>query len=129
MYIGNLILLILNLPLIPYIAKILTIPRSYLIPFILFFTLMGSYIGQNNSTELIILVILGVVATFLRFASFPLAPLLIGFILGPMLEDNFSRATKIYDGIGFVWERPMTSILLIISILMILVPIIKSKKN
>ena len=129
MYIGNLILLILNLPLIPYIAKILTVPRSYLIPFILFFTLMGSYIGQNNSTELIILVILGVVATFLRFASFPLAPLLIGFILGPMLEDNFSRATKIYDGIGFVWERPMTSMLLIISILMILVPIIKSKKN
>ena len=90
---------------------------------------MGSYIGQNNPTELIILVILGVVATFLRFASFPLAPLLIGFILGPMLEDNFSRATKIYDGIGFVWERPMTSILLIISIKMILVPIIKSKKN
>jgi len=88
---------------------------------------MGSYIGQNNPTELIILVILGVVATFLRFASFPLAPLLIGFILGPMLEDNFSRATQIYDGIGFVWERPMTSILLIISILMILVPIIKSK--
>ena len=127
MYIGNLILLILNLPLIPYIAKILTVPRSYLIPFILFFTLMGSYIGQNNPTELIILVILGVVATFLRFASFPLAPLLIGFILGPMLEDNFSRATQIYDGIGFVWERPMTSILLIISILMILVPIIKTK--
>lgn len=127
MYIGNLILLILNLPLIPYIAKILTVPRSYLIPFILFFTLMGSYIGQNNPTELLILVILGVVATFLRFSSFPLAPLLIGFILGPMLEDNFSRATQIYDGISFIWERPMTTILLIISILMIFIPIIKSK--
>ena len=127
MYIGNLILLILNLPLIPYIAKILTVPRSYLIPFILFFTLMGSYIGQNNPTELLILVILGVVATFLRFASFPLAPLLIGFILGPMLEDNFSRATQIYDGISFIWERPMTTILLIVSILMIFIPIIKSK--
>ena len=127
MYIGNLILLILNLPLIPYIAKILTVPRSYLIPFILFFTLMGSYIGQNNPTELLILVILGVVATFLRFASFPLAPLLIGFILGPMLEDNFSRATQIYDGISFIWERPMTTILLIISILMIFIPIINSK--
>ena len=75
----------------------------------------------------LILVILGVVATFLRFASFPLAPLLIGFILGPMLEDNFSRATQIYDGISFIWERPMTTILLIISILMIFIPIIKSK--
>ena len=85
------------------------------------------YIGQNNPTELLILVILGVAATFLRFASFPLAPLLIGFILGPMLEDNFSRATQIYDGISFIWERPMTTILLIVSILMIFIPIIKSK--
>ena len=48
MYLGIIVLLILNLPLIPYIAKLLTIPRNYLIPFILFFTLMGSYIGQNN---------------------------------------------------------------------------------
>ena len=55
MYVGNVILLILNLPLIPYIAKVLTIPRNYLIPFILFFTLMGAYIGQNNATELLIL--------------------------------------------------------------------------
>ena len=81
MYIGNVVLLILNLPLIPYIAKVLTIPRTFLIPFILFFTLMGSYIGQNNSTELLILVGLGVCATIMRFANYPMAPLLIGFIL------------------------------------------------
>ena len=90
MYLGNLILFILNLPLIPYIAKILAVPRTYLIPFILFFTLMGSYIGQNNATELLILVGLGVYATIIRFADYPLAPLLIGFILGGMLEDNFA---------------------------------------
>ena len=127
MYIGNLILLALNLPLIPYIAKILTIPRTYLIPFILFFTLMGAYIGQNNATELLILIIFGVIATILRFASYPLAPLLIGFILGPMLEDNFSRATQLYDGISFIWERPMTLVMLIISLLMIILPSIKSR--
>ena len=75
MYIGNVILLILNLPLIPYIAKILTIPRTFLIPFILFFTLMGAYIGQNNPTELLILVGLGIIATILRIALYPLAPL------------------------------------------------------
>src|SRR6056297_1646630 len=108
MYIGNLVLLVLNLPLIPYIAKILAIPRAYLIPFILFFTLMGSYIGQNNSTELLILVGLGIMATILRFADYPLAPLLIGFILGRMLEDNFARSMQLYNGIGFVFERPMT---------------------
>ena len=56
MYLGNVVLLILNLPLIPYIAKVLAVPRTYLIPFILFFTLMGAYIGQNNETELLLLV-------------------------------------------------------------------------
>ena len=77
MYIGNIVLLVLNLPLIPYIAKILTIPRNFLIPYILFFTLMGAYIGQNNATELLILIGFGVCATALKFADYPLAPLLI----------------------------------------------------
>ncbi len=126
MYIGNVVLLILNLPLIPYIAKILTVPRNYLIPFILFFTLMGAYIGQNNPTELLLLVGFGVIATILRLASYPLAPLLIGFILGPMLENNFARATQLYDGIGFIWERPMTMGLLIIALLMIILPAFQS---
>ena len=128
MYIGNIVLLVLNLPLIPYIAKVLTIPRTFLIPFILFFTLMGAYIGQNNATELLFLVGLGVAATILRFASFPLAPLLIGFILGPMLEDNFSRATQLYDGVGFIWQRPMTAILLSAAMLLIVLPALKSRK-
>ena len=71
MYIGNLILLILNLPLIPYIAKVLSVPRNFLIPFIMFFTLMGAYIGQNNATELLLLVGFGVFATALKFADYP----------------------------------------------------------
>ena len=102
MYLGNIVLLILNLPLIPYIAKLLPVPRNYLIPFILFFTLMGAYIGQNNETELLLLIFLGFAATILKFADYPLAPLLIGFILGSMLENNFARAMNIYDGFGFV---------------------------
>ncbi len=128
MYIGNLVLLVLNLPLIPYIAKVLAIPRNYLIPFILFFTLMGSYIGQNNATELLILVGLGVCATVLRFADYPLAPLLIGFILGRMLEDNFSRSMQLYDGIGFILERPMTLGLLVIAALLVLVPSYRARR-
>ncbi|MBF9042830.1 tripartite tricarboxylate transporter permease [Rhodobacterales bacterium HKCCE4037] len=122
MYIGNLVLLILNLPLIPYIAKILAVPRNYLIPFILFFTLMGSYIGQNNSTELLILVGFGVCATILRFANYPLAPLLIGFILGTMLEDNFARAMQLYRGFGFLLERPMTLALLALAAILVVLP-------
>ncbi len=76
MYIGNFVLLILNLPLIPYIAKLLTIPRNYLIPFILFFTMIGAYIGQNNATELLILVGLGVGAiggVIAQYINMPLA--------------------------------------------------------
>ena len=122
MYIGNVVLLILNLPLIPYIAKILMVPRTYLIPFILFFTLMGAYIGQNNATELLILVGLGVLGTILRFADFPLPPLLIGFILGQMMEDNFSRSANIADGVSFLWERPMTFGMLLFAVLLILLP-------
>ena len=122
MYIGNLVLLVLNLPLIPYIAKVLSVPRNYLIPFIMFFTLMGAYIGQNNATELLLLVGFGIFATALKFANYPLAPLLIGFILGGMLEDNFSRSMQLYDGISFIWERPMTLMLLIIAAILIILP-------
>ncbi len=122
MYIGNVILLILNLPLIPYIAKVLAVPRNYLIPFILFFTMMGAYIGQNNATELLILVGFGICATILRFADYPLAPLLIGFILGRMLEDNFARSMQLYDGIGFIIERPMTMGLLAVAVLLVVLP-------
>ncbi|OIQ38482.1 MAG: tripartite tricarboxylate transporter TctA [Roseobacter sp. MedPE-SWde] len=128
MFIGNLVLLILNLPLIPYIAKVLTIPRNYLIPFILFFTLMGAYIGQNNATELLLLVGFGICATALRFADYPLAPLLIGFILGGMLEDNFARSMQLYDGIAFIWERPMTLGLLATAALLIVLPSYRNRR-
>jgi putative tricarboxylic transport membrane protein len=128
MYIGNLVLLVLNLPLIPYIAKILAIPRNYLIPFILFFTLMGSYIGQNNSTELLILVAFGLCATILRFADYPLAPLLIGFILGTMMENNFARAMQLYHGFNFLLERPMTLGLLTLAAVLVVLPSFRSMR-
>ncbi|SCZ67356.1 putative tricarboxylic transport membrane protein [Epibacterium ulvae] len=127
MFIGNLVLLILNLPLIPYIAKVLAVPRNYLIPFILFFTLMGAYIGQNNATELLILVGFGIAATALKFADYPLAPLLIGFILGGMMEDNFARSMQLYDGIAFIWERPMTLALLVIAAGLVILPSLRAR--
>lgn len=128
MYIGNVVLLVLNLPLIPYIAKLLTVPRNYLIPFILFFTMIGAYIGQNNATELLILVGMGVFATVLRFADYPLAPLLIGFILGGMLENNFARAVNLTDGVAFMYERPMTLALLLIGATLIFLPAYRRRR-
>ena len=128
MYLGNVVLLILNLPLIPYIAKVLSVPRNYLIPFILFFTLMGAYIGQNNATELLILTGMGVIATALRMAGYPLAPVLIGFILGSMLEDNFARSMQLYDGPAFIIERPMTLALLAIAVILIILPSLRARR-
>ena len=128
MYFGNVVLLILNLPLIPYIAKLLLVPKNYLVPFILFFTLMGAYIGQNNATELFMLVGFGVCATILRFADFPLPPLLIGFILGQMMEDNLSRAVNLSDGVSFLWERPMTLGLILIAAGFIVLPAYRRRR-
>ena len=128
MYIGTFVLLVLSLPLIPYISKVLAVPRTFLLPSIFFFTMMGVYIGQNNATEIFVLICLGVASTFLRFGNYPLAPLLIGFILEPMLEDNFSRAVQIYDGVGFLWERPLTAILFVVAFLLIAVPVFQSRR-
>ena len=128
MFIGNLVLLVLNLPLIPYIAKLLAIPRNYLIPFILFFTLMGAYIGQNNATELLILVGFGICGIALKFANYPLPPLLIGFILGGMMEDNFSRSMQLYGGVSFIFERPMTLGLLVLAAGLIILPVVRARR-
>lgn len=122
MYIGNVILLVLNLPLIPYIARLLAAPRNYLVPMILFFSLMGAYIGQNNATELLVMVALSVVAVILRFTGFPLAPLVIGFILGGMLENNLGRSIQKAGGFDFIWERPMTLGLLLFALFLLFAP-------
>jgi len=129
MYVGNVILLVLNLPLIPYIAKLLAVPRNYLIPFILFFAMSGVYIGQNNATELLLLIGLGVFATIMRFADYPLAPLLIGFILGQMMEDNFGRAMRNADGLSFIWERPMTLGLLLLALVLVFLPAWRARRT
>ena len=127
MYIGNLVLLMLNLPLIPYIARLLAVPRNYLVPFVLFFALIGSYIGQNNPTELLIMIGLGVLATVFRFTGFPLPPLIIGFILGGMMEDNLGRAIRRSGGLEFLWERPMTLGLVILALVLLVAPFLVDK--
>ena len=101
---------------------ILTIfyPSTYLIPFILFFTLIGVYIEQNNVAELLILIGIDVMACLFRVEGYPLAPLLIGFIVGRMLENDFSRSMQLYDGISFLWQRSMMVALLMIAIILVL---------
>ncbi|MCG8355038.1 MAG: tripartite tricarboxylate transporter permease, partial [Kiloniellales bacterium] len=125
MYIGNVILLILNLPLIPYIARILAIPSNVLIPLIMFFSLIGVYFVSFNTFDIHLMVIFAVAALTLRLLDFPMAPMLLGFILGGMMEENLRRALIINnDSWSFLWERGLTLSILIIAALVLIVPIV-----
>jgi len=124
MYIGNVILLILNLPLIPYIARILAIPGTILTPLIVFFSLIGVYFISFNTFDIHMMVLFSVAAVGLRFLSFPMAPMLLGFILGGMMEENLRRALLINnDSWSFLWERPLTLSILSIAFVILVLPI------
>ncbi len=123
MYFGNLVLLILNLPLIPYISKLLTIPRPILIPLILFFSITGVYLVSFNSFDIHMMALITVIAIFLKLLEFPMAPMLLGFILGGLMETNLSRALVISDGsFDFLWQRPLTLSILVIAVIILCLP-------
>ncbi len=135
MYIGNLVLLVLNLPLIPYIAKLLTMPKQLLLPLIIFFSLIGVYLVTFNNFDIYMMTIFAVIALFLRIINYPMAPMILGFILGGMMEDNLRRALTISDGsLSFLWERPITLSILSLTVVMLFVPLfskyfVKMKKK
>ncbi|SEQ02096.1 putative tricarboxylic transport membrane protein [Amphritea atlantica] len=123
MYFGNLVLLILNLPLIPYISKLLVIPRPILIPMILFFSITGVYLVSFNTFDIQMMVVITVIAIFLKLLEFPMAPMLLGYILGGLMETNLSRALVISDGsLAFLWERPLTLAIISIAVIVLVVP-------
>ncbi len=124
MYLGNVVLLILNLPLIPYLAKVLQVPRPVLIPMVLLFSLIGVYLVSFNTMDIYVMVLVALVAIGLRLLDFPMAPMLLGFILGGMLEDNLRRALVINDGsLSFLWERPITLGFTLVTLVMLLLPL------
>ena len=117
MYLGNIILLILNLPLIPYIARLLAAPRRFLLPLIFFFSLAGVYLLSRNPFDIYLMAGIALTATVLRLADYPMAPLLLGFVLGGMMEDNLRRSLALSDGSwSFLWDRPLTLTILILAI-------------
>ncbi len=127
MYFGNLVLLILNLPLIPYISRLLAIPRPILIPLILFFSITGVYLVSFNTFDIHMMVIITVMAIGLKLLNFPMAPMLLGFILGGILENNLSRALTLSDGsFSFLWERPLTLSICLITLGLLLMPIVRN---
>lgn len=127
MYLGNVFLLILNLPLIPYFARLLAIPRNFMVPMILFFSLMGVYLVTFNDFDILMMVLFCIAAMALRLMNYPMAPLLLGFILGGLMEDNLRRALLIYnDSISFMWERPLTLGINLATLFILFLPMVRS---
>ncbi len=127
MWLGNVVLLMLNLPLIPYIARLLLIPRAYLLPVILLFSLTGVYFVSFNTFDMQLMVLFGAAAVGLRLLGFPMAPMVLGFVLGGMLEENLRRALLIYDDSWrFLWERPLAAGLMLAAGVMLATPALRS---
>jgi len=86
MYIGNVVLLILNLPLIPYIARLLMLPSQLLVPLVLFFSLCGVYLVSFNTFDIQLMVVFAAAAIALRLFGYSMAPMILGFVLGRLME-------------------------------------------
>ena len=133
MWIGNLMLVILNLPLIGMWIKLLTVPYRLLYPAILVFCCIGVYSLSNSPFDVVITAAFGLIGyVFVKLDCEP-APLLLGFILGPMMEENLRRAMLLSrgDAMTFV-NRPLSATLLGISVLLLVIialPAIRKKRE
>lgn len=118
---GNVVLLILNIPLIGLWVRILAIPYSILFPAIIGFLCIGVYSVNYAVHDLYVLVAFGIAGYALHLLRFPIAPVLLGLVLGPMMEENFRRAMILQRGdpIGFL-RQPMSATLLGITALLLL---------
>ncbi|KKN65681.1 hypothetical protein LCGC14_0479060 [marine sediment metagenome] len=125
-WVGNLILLILNIPLIGVFVKIMSVPSRILYPTVIFFICMGSYSVNNSVFDVFVTLFFGVAGyVLLRFRFHP-APVLLGFILGPLMEENLRRSLVISRGdITVFLDRPISVALLSLTLLLILMPLIK----
>jgi TctA family transporter len=133
MWLGNAMLVILNLPLIGIWIKLLTVPYRYLFPAIVLFCAIGVYSTNNNTWDVWMVAMFGVIGyVFVKLGCEP-APLLLGFILGPMMEENLRRALLLSRGDWSVFvTRPLSGTLLAIAVLMliiVLLPSVKSKRQ
>ena len=125
MFVGDMMLLILNMPLVKIFAKMVEIPAKYLLPLILAICIFGIYAVQGNLFNLVILVAFGIAGYWLVSNDFPAAPLVLGRILGPMLENNLRRALTGSNGYFSIFlTRPVSAVLLTAAVLWILVPIV-----
>ncbi len=125
LYVGNVMLLVLNLPLVGIWVRLLLIPRKYLYGGILVFALIGVYGASSSWLDLVLMVGIGLVGYAMRVYDFPIAPVLIGLILGPMAETQLRRALAIGQGNPMVlFSSPISTTMLVLSALVFLLPVV-----
>ncbi len=123
LYIGNVLLLILNLPLAGVWVRLLEIPRPLLYGGILVFASIGVYSLNNSVFDLALLGIIGILGYFMRRFDIPIAPAIVGMILGPKAEEQFRRAMGISQGDASVFlTRPISATILAIALLTLVLP-------
>jgi putative tricarboxylic transport membrane protein len=128
LYVGNVMLLVLNLPLAPLWARLLEIPAPLLYGGILVFATLGTYSLNNSVFDVGLMYAIGVVGFAMRRCHIPVAPAIIGLILGPLGEQQFRRALAIAAGDGSVFfTRPLSAALLVLAALVLIAPLVWSR--
>ena len=123
LYIGNVMLLILNLPLVGVWVRLLKIPKPHLYAGILIFATVGVYGMRQSAFDLVLLYAIGLLGVLMRRFDFPTAPVVVGMILGPLAEAQMRNALSIGEGKWTVFiERPMSATLLVIIVALLILP-------
>jgi len=116
MYIGNVMLLILNMPLIGLWVQVLRVPYNILFPMILLFCIVGVFCSGNAAFDVLVMTVFGVMGYLLRKFGYEAAPLVLAFVLGPLLENNLRKSLLLSQGDFFVFvERPISLVCLVLA--------------
>jgi putative tricarboxylic transport membrane protein len=129
MYTGNVMLLVLNLPLIPMWVKVLKIPYVYLFPMILLFCLIGAYSINNNAMDILIMNIFGLLGYIMKKVNYEGAPMVLALVLGPMFENNLRLSLVISHGSFLIFfTRPLALVFVAAAIIVIISPYVFFKR-
>jgi putative tricarboxylic transport membrane protein len=123
LFIANVFLLFINIPLIGFFTRMLTIPNSILVPLIASVSFVGVYAVHSSTFDLVMMVALGIVGYILRKLDFPTAPIILGFVLAELMEQNLRRALSISDGdTGILFESTLSMVLWIMAAIVLIAP-------
>ncbi|MDP5008476.1 MAG: tripartite tricarboxylate transporter permease [Glaciimonas sp.] len=125
LFVANVLLLILNIPLVGLFARALSTPMWMLVPAIAAISAVGVYAVHATTFDLVLMMVLGVFGYILRKLEFPMSALILGFVLGEMLEQNLRRALSISDGaLGILWQSPISLGLWVMAGVMLIAPLV-----